>query len=286
MKKAFTLIELLVVIAIIAILAAILFPVFAQAKAAAKATVSLSNTKQIGLAMIMYIGDTDDTYPLRRMCIHTSPTTIYSWKQAINPYVKNQGLFQDPVNPAAKFLDDTSDDAILAFDGHMLIENSGQKPFARGYNMNNINFYLDGQWDAHQPCDDASQAGFYLNGLNQSQIEATASVASNFEGKWDWVDTGSYIDWQKMDGTHYLDDDGIQRASGWDWGGFKWSEKAMAITFMDGHAKRVAHSSICGIPDDQYTPFGWRRADIHNHAPGGDMGWLDTYCQTMPAEVR
>jgi len=63
MKKAFTLIELLVVIAIIAILAAILFPVFAQAKAAAKASSDLSNTKQIGIATMLYIQDTDDTYP-------------------------------------------------------------------------------------------------------------------------------------------------------------------------------------------------------------------------------
>ena len=61
MRKAFTLIELLVVIAIIAILAAILFPVFAQAKAAAKQSVSVSNMKQIGLAGIMYAGDYDDT---------------------------------------------------------------------------------------------------------------------------------------------------------------------------------------------------------------------------------
>ena len=62
-KKAFTLIELLVVIAIIAILAAILFPVFAQAKEAAKKTTCLSNLRQIGLAATMYITDNDDVYP-------------------------------------------------------------------------------------------------------------------------------------------------------------------------------------------------------------------------------
>jgi len=62
-RKAFTLIELLVVIAIIAILAAILFPVFAQAKDAAKQTQCVSNTKQLGLGGIMYAGDNDDTLP-------------------------------------------------------------------------------------------------------------------------------------------------------------------------------------------------------------------------------
>jgi len=62
-RKAFTLIELLVVIAIIAILAAILFPVFAQAKEAAKKTQSLSNVKQQGLALQMYGSDSDDGYP-------------------------------------------------------------------------------------------------------------------------------------------------------------------------------------------------------------------------------
>lgn len=64
-KKAFTLIELLVVIAIIAILAAILFPVFAQAKEAAKKTQTISNTKNMGTATLIYQGDVDDVFPLQ-----------------------------------------------------------------------------------------------------------------------------------------------------------------------------------------------------------------------------
>ena len=65
MKKAFTLIELLVVIAIIAILAAILYPVFAQAKEAAKKTADLSNVKQLGTATALYLSDNDDQFPLQ-----------------------------------------------------------------------------------------------------------------------------------------------------------------------------------------------------------------------------
>lgn len=68
MRRAFTLIELLVVIAIIAILAAILFPVFAQAKLAAKKTTTLSNIKQVGTATLIYAGDYDDVYPRQDTC--------------------------------------------------------------------------------------------------------------------------------------------------------------------------------------------------------------------------
>ncbi|RYG49232.1 prepilin-type N-terminal cleavage/methylation domain-containing protein [bacterium] len=96
MKRAFTLIELLVVIAIIAILAAILFPVFAQAKAAAKKTASLSNSKQLGLASIMYAGDQDDTF-----CAQGQPNAGNNWGWQMTwvmhtiPYMKNYDILRD-----------------------------------------------------------------------------------------------------------------------------------------------------------------------------------------------
>jgi prepilin-type N-terminal cleavage/methylation domain-containing protein/prepilin-type processing-associated H-X9-DG protein len=93
--KAFTLIELLVVIAIIAILAAILFPVFAQAKAAAKKTVCLSNQKQIGLGIQIYINDVDDTLPMDQYWVATPPTLQVRWEAMIDPYVKNGNKFSD-----------------------------------------------------------------------------------------------------------------------------------------------------------------------------------------------
>ncbi len=100
---AFTLIELLVVIAIIAILAAILFPVFAQAKAAAKKTACLSNTKQIGLAAMMYINDYDDTFWWQPWPGGQNPDFYLpipqpnvGWYDLIQPYVKNQGVFSCP----------------------------------------------------------------------------------------------------------------------------------------------------------------------------------------------
>ncbi|RYG26829.1 prepilin-type N-terminal cleavage/methylation domain-containing protein [bacterium] len=94
MKKAFTLIELLVVIAIIAILAAILFPVFAQAKAAAKKTSSLSNVKQLGTALNIYGADADDMSPGTK--IHEG----YVFHAYLMPYVKNKDIFKDPASPA------------------------------------------------------------------------------------------------------------------------------------------------------------------------------------------
>ncbi len=93
-RKAFTLIELLVVIAIIAILAAILFPVFAQAKAAAKKTQSLSNMKNIGTGMMIYTADNDDYFPALQVYVRHPGTgdpcgQQIKWQDAILPYIKN-----------------------------------------------------------------------------------------------------------------------------------------------------------------------------------------------------
>ena len=90
-KRGFTLIELLVVIAIIAILAAILFPVFAQAREKARQTMCLSNAKQIGTGMMMYAQDYDEVLPIGGRGRHPGePNTAPDrWDKLIMPYVKN-----------------------------------------------------------------------------------------------------------------------------------------------------------------------------------------------------
>jgi prepilin-type N-terminal cleavage/methylation domain-containing protein/prepilin-type processing-associated H-X9-DG protein len=96
----FTLIELLVVIAIIAILAAILFPVFAQAREKARQTACISNLRQQGLALAMYAQDYD-SYPAHSSPSSANPRT--RWPDHIFPYVKNEGLFLCPSAPVSVF---------------------------------------------------------------------------------------------------------------------------------------------------------------------------------------
>jgi prepilin-type N-terminal cleavage/methylation domain-containing protein/prepilin-type processing-associated H-X9-DG protein len=92
--NGFTLIELLVVIAIIAILAAILFPVFARAKEKAQTVSCASNEKQLVLAILMYVGDYDEQMPFQMPNDNTDALTAIPMK--IMPYVKNGGLFECP----------------------------------------------------------------------------------------------------------------------------------------------------------------------------------------------
>src|ERR1700722_2797741 len=168
-RKGFTLIELLVVIAIIAILAAILFPVFAQAKAAAKKTVCLSNGNQIGIALMLYLNDNDDTYPQE----HPStgdPATDDSDAQLeavdygsplldILPYVSSNNvdktqLYYCPADPDPH--------GLTLLDAHGNCLANGAPPPSPGYLTSVV------------------LNAYYLFGMNQSQVtEPTRSIYIN-----------------------------------------------------------------------------------------------------------
>ncbi len=105
--RAFTLIELLVVIAIIAILAAILFPVFAQAKEAAKKTACLSNARQVGIAVKLYLADSDDVMPIFYAYNSLPPAGQAGHKGVeveLLPYCKNKDVFRSPLDNGGPYV--------------------------------------------------------------------------------------------------------------------------------------------------------------------------------------
>jgi len=141
-RQGFTLIELLVVIAIIAILAAILFPVFAQAKEAAKKTTCLSNVKESLLAEIMYTNDYDDM---------VSPAYSYpgcqAWMDFTYPYIKSNGLFSCPDEGLPK---PDVDDGGIIIGAYQPGENWCTGPWNLGsYGINTT--YYDGSWSPLDP---------------------------------------------------------------------------------------------------------------------------------------
>ena len=182
MKKGFTLIELLVVIAIIAILAAILFPVFAQAREKARQTSCLSNCKQIGTALQLYVDDYDETYPcagnLNMSIVSWADWSIYShpemkaypghhaktntsiswakwgdqyytWADAIFPYVKNLSMYVCPSSKGSKYKN------VDGLDGMLL-----------GYAVNG-NLYGMGSSGAKSGCDYINDGLVYVHSMSE-----------------------------------------------------------------------------------------------------------------------
>jgi len=168
-RLGFTLIELLVVIAIIAILAAILFPVFAQAKVAAKKTACLSNVKQMATAVQLYLGDSDDSYPLNNvsyasgfqfnntaywyfgLVLQSSSAAVLDPKAGLlYPYEKNGAIVNcpdgnnlKPSSGGAPFTIDPSN-APLGYDKNVLIVLGQSTPTA---NVNYGPFPVATSWD-------------------------------------------------------------------------------------------------------------------------------------------
>src|SRR5439155_26708718 len=105
--RAFTLIELLVVIAIIAILAAILFPVFARAREQARLSVCTSNVKQYSNAFLMYIQDYDETFPMWYVNVPYRPgeLSVTTYDLLLQNYLKNFGVSRCPSDPNPAFFE-------------------------------------------------------------------------------------------------------------------------------------------------------------------------------------
>ena len=265
--KAFTLIELLVVIAIIAILAAILFPVFAQAKKAAKQAVAISNLKQLGTSLQIYLADSDDIQVPRYTDEATLPIrTERNWKMLTAPYCKSKDIFKDSLNPAARYLDAQSDPAYAALYGYAVLPVGEQ--FVRGYSLVNL-FYLTHKWDDF--------------GLSPTSLDNTANIMQIVEQKRQYPDAGAYQNWVLNEDESPAYPGGIK--AGWTWGGGKRDDHAMVVTFHDSHAKIESNGQICGN-DTTPNMWGYQRNLLSTpgyYIGGATLEWLDTFCTSRPA---
>ena len=243
MKRAFTLIELLVVIAIIAILAAILFPVFAQAKVAAKNAASLSNIKQGNLACLMYSGDADDTVPLALWI--AGDGGWHTWARETESYRKNFQINYSPLGgPKAK-----SDWMSIFNDPQYNWIGNWQYFTQYGYNASYMN-------RANPQCTDIQIAGNQFGPPISSTVAAAPAETVMFtdsgqdapeENVGTWVvfgpggynadDVCTYEDWGPKTDTWY----GFSGSTMKTQAGFVKPRAAGGanVSFLDGHAKTL-----------------------------------------------
>ncbi len=260
-RRGFTLIELLVVIAIIAILAAILFPVFAQAKAAAKKAACLSNMKQQGLGAMMYAGDQDDALPA------TGYYDVCNALQANGTFsegggVRSRGLFSYPIStlPYTKnkeIFGDSTDEARV---GLASVNNGNPAPCFQ-QQMINAGLMTDAEFNAISVQEMAkrfplSYAGnYYLSNTYDFVYNANGTVGASRTGKNGVYGGRVYTSFASPANVFYSTEwgqTGWYVAPGYANGGatdFRWRNSARHTggrtwTFADGHAKFAKDPSI------------------------------------------
>jgi prepilin-type N-terminal cleavage/methylation domain-containing protein/prepilin-type processing-associated H-X9-DG protein len=268
-KKAFTLIELLVVIAIIAILAAILFPVFAQAKAAAKKTASLSNQKQFALCDAMYSNDYDDILPAGGDYFNPGNGDNLGW----NDTPVNEWIAQGSPGPVA---------GTPNFPGPDVETNSFYEvfPYIKSMAM------MDGPGTTQDPyfstTPGAGNTSYVVNGgiqgLSVTSADSPSTLIVFSEGP-----TNVRIGWaqpQQFPATNPRHENGIDV----NWVGELFANYSGNYAFADGHAKSMPRAAVTyanyGLSGTVYDNFSgaWQNNTYHMHTialgPNTDNDWI------------
>jgi prepilin-type N-terminal cleavage/methylation domain-containing protein/prepilin-type processing-associated H-X9-DG protein len=269
-RSAFTLIELLVVIAIIAILAAILFPVFAQARESARRTACVSNTKQIGTAMHMYIQDYDEMTPA--VVHYSGRTDDPDFWVIIQPYVKNVSMF---------FCPDRTEWAMPSGDdcGGQETFNTQQRCIGYGYNWGILSNSRLGLVSGRISFNNGTLRGYVEAGVPLAVVLAPADTFA-------YGDTGDnprYTICSNYVFQYYVNatTSGEMRHGG-----------KLNMAFTDGHAKSVAFKAgimpgvgVMGLPRSQADAIKYCRDP--NLSAGGMTcaqwaSWVDTNTTWFP----
>jgi len=249
-RSAFTLIELLVVIAIIAILAAILFPVFAQAREKARGVTCLSNQKQIGLGVMMYMQDYDEVYPQSQYggC---DGRIQYLWSAVVYPYIKSGTRYADGTH--------------WAVDGLFRCPSFPGPEQSCKYGVH-YDIFADNWCDSRNPI----KEGVPMAAIETPGEKIIIMEKGRTEGPWGWVQFATWEwDWVSWIGNPPIRDGNDIEANfdcdGGPDGSAVWAGCGMHpryrhtrtanVVFGDGHAKAMSKGSILWYRNI-YVPVG------------------------------
>ncbi len=255
-SPGFTLIELLVVIAIIAILAAILFPVFAQAREKARQASCSSNVRQLGLAVNMYTQDYDEHFPLggwRPTTAAGADDGTWDWQNTTAPYIKNKGIYRCP----------SSTD----------LDEDPANPQAWSWNRNPVSYLYNNQLSGQPP------DGTWKTRTTKSLavVNAPSDCWMLMDGHSDWGGLVG-VDWMGRPNTTWLMEDttfgsAASLINGWlSWQGFTWGlprhNGGANVCYSDGHVHYIKVNPTGGnMTVDQ--------GNLLYRSPAPDTGWFE-----------